>query len=173
MVSDRRRKQRRNLYLAVFLNFFLIIIDQIVKVWAYADLRGKNPFSYLSGTIVIEYAENRGAFLSLGAGLSEGGRLAIFVVGVFFILLFCIYSIIRSSHFTLSVVALSLIVAGGIGNLIDRIFRGFVVDYIHMGFPNLRTGVFNIADVAISTGIILMIFIQYKSGSNESEAAKK
>jgi signal peptidase II len=68
---------------------------------------------------------------------------------------------------TPSVVALALVIAGGIGNLIDRVVQGFVVDYVHMGLLGLRTGVFNVADVAISGGLLMLVALQYSSAADE------
>lgn len=155
--------EKRNLFLAAALAVFLVVVDQWVKVLAVAGLKGYSAHSYLGGTVVVEYAENRGAFLSLGATLSEDARFWVFVCGVAFILAFCLYSMARSLSHTASSMAFALVIAGGIGNLIDRIAQGYVVDYIHMGFGGVRTGVFNVADVAISAGLILLMFFQYKT----------
>ena len=164
-----RAPEKRNAALAAFLVVFFIVVDQLVKVMAYRDLRGRPRLSYLNDFIVVEYAENRGAFLSLGAALSESARFWVFVVGVGAILAFCVYSLAKSLKHTPSVVALALVISGGIGNLIDRVMQGYVIDYVHMGFSGLRTGVFNVADVAISGGLLLLVGLQY---ANPTEAKK-
>jgi signal peptidase II len=155
--------QKRNLFMSAAVIVLLLVLDQWVKVLAVNSLKGFAGHSFLNGFVVVEYAENRGAFLSLGANLSDEARMWLFVVGVFFILAFCFYSLFRALSHTPSVISFSLVIAGGIGNLIDRMAQGYVVDYIHMGFSGLRTGVFNIADVAISAGLILLIFLQYRA----------
>lgn len=160
--------EKRNIWLAILVTIALVVIDQAVKVVALRGLRGQPSFSYLGNFITFEYAENRGAFLSLGASLSETGRFWIFVIGVFFILGFCIWSLVKSLRHTPSVVALALVIAGGVGNLIDRVVQGYVVDYVHMGVWGLRTGVFNIADVAISGGLLLLVGLQYAPGADEA-----
>lgn len=156
-------KHKKNLLVAAALIFVLIVLDQWVKALAVAHLKGQRGYTYLGEFIHIEYAENRGAFLSLGASLSDEARLWVFVFGVVLILAFCLYSLFRSLAHTPSVVAYSLVIAGGIGNLVDRALQGYVVDYIHMGIGFLRTGVFNVADVAISAGLIYLIFLQYRA----------
>lgn len=155
-------KHKKNLAVAGALILALIVLDQWVKALAVTHLRGQQGFTYFGDFIHIEYAENRGAFLSLGASLSDEARLWVFVFGVVLILAFCLYSLFRSLAHTPSVVAYSLVIAGGIGNLVDRAIQGYVVDYIHMGFGFLRTGVFNVADVAISGGLLYLIFLQYR-----------
>lgn len=165
-------QEKKNLWLSLALTIFLLILDQWVKVLAVDFLKNGPHFSYLSGFVVVEYAENRGAFLSLGASLSDTARLWVFVVGVIFILGFCLYSLWKSASHTAISLSYALVISGGIGNLIDRVRQGYVVDYIHMGFSGLRTGVFNVADVAISAGLILLIFFQYRSSPNEADSKK-
>lgn len=165
-------KHKKNLLVASAIILVLIVLDQWVKALAVTHLKGQRGYTYLGEFIHIEYAENRGAFLSLGASLSDEARLWVFVFGVVLILAFCLYSLFRSLAHTPSVVAYSLVIAGGIGNLVDRAVQGYVVDYIHMGIGFLRTGVFNVADVAISAGLLYLIFLQYRSPSGASAGAK-
>ena len=61
----------------------------------------------------------------------------------------------------MAIVALSSVISGGVGNLIDRIWRGSVIDFIYIGVGPLHTGVFNIADMAITGGLMLMLYEQY------------
>jgi signal peptidase II len=164
--------EKRNIVIAIAVTILLVVVDQVVKVIAARGLRGQPSFSYLGNFITFEYAENRGAFLSLGASLSETGRFWIFVIGVFFILGFCVWSLVKSLRHTPSVVALALVIAGGIGNLIDRVVQGYVVDYVHMGLFGLRTGVFNVADIAISGGLLLLVGLQYSPGAEEAAKAE-
>ena len=79
-------KKQRNLLIAALVIVAVILLDQWVKALAVAHLRGQMGYAYLDNFIRIEYAENRGAFLSLGAGLSDQARLWIFVFGVVLIL---------------------------------------------------------------------------------------
>jgi signal peptidase II len=152
----------------VFLN---VVADQFVKLLAASYLRGKPGYSFLGGMLRIEYAENTGAFLSLGASLSQEARTWIFIFGVVVILAFCVYSLVRQAHNWWAVVALSCVIAGGVGNLIDRVIRGSVIDYLYMSAGPLHTGVFNVADMAISLGLVIMLWAQY--GSDSEDAPKK
>lgn len=162
---------RRNLSIAAVIVVVLVAIDQWAKIWAYHHLRGQLGYSYFDNFVRVEYAENRGAFLSLGAGLTEEMRFWVFVVGVAFILGFCLYSLWRAREDFWSSFAFALVIAGGVGNLIDRVAQGFVIDYVHMGFATLRTGVFNVADVAISGGLILLVALQYLRPGDDSKSA--
>lgn len=162
MTMSVAEQRKQNLIIAAAIIVGLIVLDQAVKVVARASLAGHPGYSFLGGMIQVEYAENRGAFLSLGAQLSESARSLLFVFGASAMLLFCLYWLWKTASQRLSMVAFALVIAGGVGNLIDRAFRGSVTDYVHMGIGGLRTGVFNVADVAISVGFCLLLFLQYK-----------
>lgn len=133
--------------------------DQLTKFWAKKEL-SPEPHSVLGGLIQLEYAENRGAFMSLGSALSDDAYLvflfllAAVVVGVLVVLAFRGHTL-NLLQFT----ALSFVAAGGCGNLIDRILHhGRVVDWVSVGFERLRTGVFNLADVAVIAGALMFLW---------------
>lgn len=138
-----------------------VVLDQLVKLLAAQSLKGRPGYSFLGDTVRLEYAENTGAFLSLGAQLDQGTRTLFFVLGVVVIIAFCLVWLVKSANHWLAIIALSSVISGGIGNLIDRVWRGSVIDFIYMGIGPLHTGVFNIADIAISGGLLLMLYDQY------------
>jgi len=131
--------------------------DQVSKDLARSHLMGGARQSWLGDSIRLVYAENSGGFLSLGAGLPAGLRTALFSFGTAVILAACIVAIARHRTLTLSGFGLTLIVAGGLSNLADRVARGSVVDFLNVGIGPLRTGIFNVADMAITTGIVLTV----------------
>lgn len=134
--------------------------DQTTKQLAVNHLKGAPPQSYLGDVFRIHYAENPGAFLSLAANLPPEVRFWLLTVINGVVLLF-VGSIVflRADLDRVSLVALTLILAGGIGNLIDRVTtqNGVVIDFLNLGIGSLRTGVFNVADMAISTGFVLLL----------------
>jgi signal peptidase II len=131
--------------------------DQSTKAVARLHLAERPALSFAGGTLRLQYAENKGAFLSLGSSLPEGARLAIFIGGVAAVLAALLLCAVGARNST-TVVALSLICAGGLSNLLDRIaYGGYVIDFINLGIGRLRTGVFNVADLAISIGILLLM----------------
>ena len=104
------------------------------------------------------YAENTGAFLSLGAELPEQARFLLFVVLVGPILILGLAFAFKSDQLTpAQKMGMILAVGGGLGNLIDRINHGAVVDFVSLGIGPLRTGIFNLADVAITAGLVLFL----------------
>jgi signal peptidase II len=137
--------------------------DQVSKDIAKENLKYSEPISYFGNTFRLQYAENSGAFLSLGSELSENIRtyLFTFVSGGLLVGLL-LYILVNHQFSWRQVIALSLILGGGSGNLLDRILNdGHVIDFMNMGIGSIRTGIFNIADVLIMTGMSLVILFSY------------
>lgn len=142
--------------------------DQATKILAKTHLPDRPPYVLLNGAVRIQYAENTGAFLSLGAELPEQARFFLFVVLVGSILAAGLAFAFASRRLGLwQKAGLILAVGGGIGNLIDRIAHGAVVDFVSLGIGPLRTGIFNVADVAITAGLVL--FLMSASPPEEGE----
>jgi signal peptidase II len=141
----------------------LVLLDQWTKQLAVKYLKDSAPINYLDGMFQLLYAENPGAFLGMGGNMSSTTRFVIFGLFVAIGLVVMFWSILKnkiSSHETFSY---SFILAGGIGNVIDRLTHanGHVVDFMFIDLkfaPLARTGVFNIADVAIVIGVLLLVF---------------
>ncbi|HYU35741.1 MAG TPA: signal peptidase II [Thermoanaerobaculia bacterium] len=132
--------------------------DQAIKILAKSHLSSSLPLEFLNGAVRVQYAENTGAFLSLGADLPEKARFLLFVGLVGPILITGLAFAFKSHRMTLTQkMGLILAVGGGIGNLIDRITHGAVVDFVSLGIGPLRTGIFNLADVAITVGLLLFL----------------
>jgi signal peptidase II len=130
--------------------------DRVTKHVA-TSMAGMPWKSYLADTVWLGYAENPGGFLSLGAGLPEGIRTLIFTGATGLMLVaVTVYALWRGVH-GLAAIGLTLFVAGGASNWIDRALRGSVVDFLHVGIGSVRTGVFNVADVAILLGVALFV----------------
>src|SRR5437764_1146550 len=132
--------------------------DQMAKVTARHYLP-PSPITYLRGLLRLQYVENSGAFLSAGANLSERERFWVFTIftGVGLVGLLLYVATSRRLQFA-QVIAFSLMIGGGAGNLIDRVFNhGAVIDFVNLGVGRLRTGVFNAADVEILAGITLLL----------------
>lgn len=161
-------QQKQKLIVSLLIVFAWVILDQATKLVAAANLRGRPGLSYLGDSFRLEYAENTGAFLSLGAQLDQGTRSLFFIFGVVIIIGFCVLWLVRSANTWLTVVALSSVISGGVGNLIDRVWRGYVIDFIYMGVGPLHTGVLNIADIAITGGLMLMLWDQYWNEKKEA-----
>ena len=129
----------------------VLILDQLSKVWAKASAPREEAWTYLGDTLRVQLAHNYGAFLSLGGSLPQGWLS--FAVGVILAGL-AAYLLFAKRIQPTSVLPLSLVLGGGVSNLIDRIaYGGYVVDFLNLGIGSLRTGIFNVADIAISAGV--------------------
>ncbi|MCA9727230.1 MAG: signal peptidase II [Candidatus Eisenbacteria bacterium] len=156
-------------WLPISLALLTIALDQVGKWLALQYLRGEPIHSYLGDTVRLQYARNTGAFLGMGAALPDVARIAIFTVGTGAILVICVVIALRRHWPRAAVIGLPLVFAGGISNLIDRVLRGSVVDYFNMGIGAFRTGIFNVADMAILLGVGFLLF-SHESTREESDA---
>ena len=131
--------------------------DRVTKHVATTMLAGKPSVSYLADTFRLEYAENPGAFMSMGRGLPDWARIAFLTVGAGVGLLVVAVAAFRFRWIGLSFIGGILFISGGASNLIDRIAWGSVVDLMNVGLGPLRTGIFNVADVALVAGVVLIV----------------
>lgn len=158
-------RARLPVFFAVFIG--QVVLDQWTKQLAIAHLKDTPTLVYWGDLFRLTYATNEGAFLSLGASLPPGARYWLLTIGVGLLLLgLTIYALFSEPIWKTKldrwqVGAYSLIASGGFSNWVDRArFEGSVVDFMNLGlgslrigsFP-LRTGVFNVADLAILGGI--------------------
>jgi len=116
--------------------------------------------SYLHNTIKLEYAENTGAALNLGDSLSKTASFWVLsMMPLALMVALVVYTLNNLDKLnTLKMVALALIFAGGMGNVIDRVFFDrHVTDFMNVGIAGLRTGIFNVADMAVTAGAICLL----------------
>jgi signal peptidase II len=149
--------------------FFCVGCDQVTKNIARRSLANSEPIIFLNNIFRLQYVENPGAFLSLGAGSPEQIRFWIFT---FFTGLFLagmlVYLLFSSNISKDKMISLSLVVGGGVGNLIDRIFNeGRVIDFMNIGIGSLRTGVFNVADILLSFGVVCFFAISFNDSKKK------
>ena len=124
--------------------------DRLSKLWIMSNVQLGETFAHLP-LFDFTYVQNKGAAFSM-----LSGRLGILsVISVLFCIGVVVYFIIKRPKQKLWCTALSLMFAGALGNAWDRIFYGYVVDFIQTNFMNFA--VFNIADIAITAGAALMV----------------
>jgi len=139
----------------------VIAIDQWTKALARTHL-SPFPRTYAGGLLSLLHTENEGAFLSLGSSLPHATRTLIFTGAVSIAVLLALGMIILDRVHGLDAIAVALIAAGGIGNLIDRIWRdGRVTDFLYLAIGPLHTGVFNVADMAITGAVIWLLLSSF------------
>ncbi len=150
----------------LFVLFALVACDQGTKSVAQNYLSTTEPILLLDGMVRLQLMENPGAFLSLGANLPPAAQYWIFTILVGAILVGVTVYLVRETHriSTTTLVAIALLLGGGIGNLIDRLVNeGRVIDFMNVGIGGLRTGVFNVADMAIMAGVGLIMLSALRS----------
>lgn len=139
----------------VFLS--LIFLDQLTKFWAVANLRGQNPIHIIDNQLSFIYVENRGAAF----GILQDRRI-FFIILTTIVIVFLFGYLLRHyrTHSFWANLALVLIMVGALGNLIDRIRLGYVVDFIALKFGGLLNfPVFNIADMAVVSGALVLVYL--------------
>jgi signal peptidase II len=145
-----------------------ISCDRITKHVAVSTLAGSPSRSFFADTVRLEYVENSGAFLSLGATWPDEIRIAVFGVGNGLLLLALVTIAIRLRWPRLALLGVSVFVAGGASNLLDRIVYGNVIDFMNVGVGPLRTGIFNVADMAVMLGAAIVLWAGYRSETDVS-----
>lgn len=136
--------------LYVILSVLLVIADQITKFLTVKYLSPSGNIVVLKNILSLTYVENRGAAF----GILQDGRWFFIVVTIIILAALTYYIKKHPGKGKLFNLSVSLIYAGAIGNFIDRLFKGYVVDMIHATFINFP--VFNFADCLIVVGVILL-----------------
>jgi len=136
--------------------------DRVTKHLAMTTLAGMPEQSFLGDTIRLDYHENTGGFLSAGATWRPEVRAVVFQIANGAFLLGTLIIAARRRWSRLAAAGLLLFLAGGISNLVDRVAMGRVIDFLNVGIGPLRTGVFNVADVAIIAGVALLMLERWR-----------
>jgi signal peptidase II len=160
---------RRRLFVFAFVLVACVGCDHAAKQVAIQLLAEGRGLSLLGGVVQLQLVANPGAFLSLGAGLPEALRHFLLIGLVPLALLVVCWLIWRSPGASRAqAAALGLVAGGGLANWIDRVADdGAVTDYVSLGLGALRTGIFNLADVAIVAGVLLLL----RAGAGSSAGA--
>ena len=139
----------RSLIIAIF----ILIIDQIVKISIDSFLRISELITVIPNFFYITKVYNDGAAWSM----FDGSVAFLIIVAIVALIFLISYQKIFQKNFR-NIVAFALIYGGLLGNLVDRIVYGYVIDYIKLLFGNFSFPVFNLADMAIVSGFILLIY---------------
>lgn len=128
----------------------LIGADQLVKYWVVQGISPEDCFRIIPGVLDFVYVKNTGAAFSIFSGRT--GILGI--LSIAFCIAVIVYTVVKKPGHPLMRGALSLLFAGAVGNAMDRIARGYVIDFIQVTFVDFP--VFNIADICITVGAVLL-----------------
>jgi signal peptidase II len=151
----------RRVFLFVAVLSLTIGCDQATKVAATALLEPGAALSLASGTVRLELVHNPGAFMSLGAALPLSVRRPLLLGIIPLVVLGASLPALRStSSRTISLLAGALLAGGGLSNWLDRLGHdGLVTDFVSLGMGPVRTGIFNLADLAVVAGVLLLVAV--------------
>ncbi len=159
-----RHPTRIRFIFAILILFLCVGCDQATKSIATRKLMDSPPRSFLAGPVRFEYALNAGGFLSLGSKMPNELRKWVFIAFNSCVLIgLCAFLILKRGVSVSLFASIALIFAGGIGNMIDRVSHGgLVTDFINLGIGPIRTGIFNVADVAVTFGVIAIGYLSIR-----------
>lgn len=127
-------------------------------MWYYEEI------GFLSNHLILTKVENTGAFLSVGNSLPAQVRFWLLSLLPLLVLAGgLVYLIRKESLSPLAVTGISFLIGGGIGNLYDRLVYGSVTDFLHIDIGIAQTGIFNLADVSITSGVIMILFSSWQN----------
>ncbi len=144
------RLRNKNIWCPVMI-IMIIAFDQITKYIAKSTLYPDKAIHFIDGFLEFRYAENTGVAFSM----FSGGRWVFIILTSAVAIGMLVYMFTRAQKNLWLYWSLGVIVAGAIGNLIDRIFLGYVIDFINPTF--VRFAVFNIADCAVTLGTVSLV----------------
>ena len=152
---------RRSAHWAVFASLAaaIVVTDQLTKAWLVAHLAPRQVVDVFGDVVRLVFSQNSGALF----GLFHDQALLFGLVSIGVVGLIVAYHGHSPRSLYLSI-ALGLLLGGALGNMIDRLRLGYVVDFVDLGFGNLRWYTFNVADAAISAAIVLLVAVAIVPG---------
>lgn len=146
----------------ISLIIFLIVFDQLIKFLVTLNFNLGEEFVIINNFLKFIYIKNTGAAF----GMFSGNTFMLILIAIVLIW-YLIKEIKTNLNNRLSIISFSLVLGGALGNLIDRVFRGYVVDYISFTLFNSEMAIFNMADIYITFGVLLLLYIVIRDGRNE------
>ena len=165
MDHQRLSTVQQKLFILVPTSLFCILTDQVSKFIAKTVLDNQEQVPLLGGWLTFSYIENPYGFLGILTQVDIGPRQAMLLFGVLVLLFIVILYILRSSALTKPhLIYLSMILGGGMSNLLDRFIQNIgVIDYMSFGYGSIKTGLCNLADIYILIGGFLLGFLITKN----------
>lgn len=160
-------KRSISVYLFILFN---IVLDQISKVLVRKYINPNNQIELIGDYFLMLNVENTGAFLGMGSDFNPILKQILLIAMPILVLGYLIFYILKTTNLdTLSTFALAAIAGGGIANICDRIRFGSVTDFLFIDLGGVfKTGIFNIADVSVSTGMIILLVMTFKPNKKAS-----
>lgn len=169
-MRSQKKKPLKFYFLLIVIVSLVSAIDQVTKTYIARSLKLYESTVVIRHFFSLTYTRNPGAAFGFLAEQDGAFRSVFFLIISGIALVFLVYFFIKTpSEDTLSMIALSLILGGAIGNFLDRIQRGEVIDFLDFYIGNHHWWIFNVADSAITVGISLLILQSFLKKTKENE----
>lgn len=143
------------------ISVILVFIDQIIKYIVDLNLMLNNSINIINGFFRITYVQNTGAAFSI----FENKQLFLIIITI--VALFIMFYFLKNKTFKKhETIIYSMILSGVLANLVDRIFRGYVIDYLDFKIFNYDFPIFNLADIMIVSGCFCLIISMFVGDKN-------
>lgn len=159
---------KKRYYFSLIVIFILIVFDQLTKLLIVKNYSLNGSVIIIKNFLKFYYINNYGASFGI-----FGGKTIFIVFLTLLILLYLLKSIQKDKNNRLLLFSSILIFGGAIGNLIDRVFRGYVIDFISFTLFNNEMPIFNLADIYITFGVILYLYMLFMEGKNERNSNRR
>lgn len=138
--------------------------DQISKGVVRKNVSSRDYIQLMNDNLILTKIENTGAMLGFGDSLPPILKIILLQAVPTMVLLILLYRILQKSNLNKwLIIAFTFVIGGGIGNLIDRVAYGSVTDFFQIRLGFFKTGIFNMADVSVTTGVLLILFLSFKN----------
>jgi signal peptidase II len=149
---------KRSIFIAVLV-IANIAIDQISKFWVRANVEVRSETEIIGQKFILSNVENTGAFLGFGSDLNPTIKIILLLILPILVLGMVLrHVLIDKTIDQFSLIGYCCVIGGGIANVFDRVVYGSVTDFWHIDLGGVfKTGIFNIADISVTTGLIMII----------------
>ena len=157
-------EKKRNISISIIIALS-IFLDQVSKILIRNNVEQYSDIKLIGEYFILTNVENSGAFLGMGSGFSPIMKSVFLIILPIIVLISIIVYVYMDKEIDkISLIGFSIIIGGGIGNIFDRIIYGSVTDFLFIDLGGIfKTGIFNIADLAVTTGMILILLMSFKN----------
>ena len=159
--------KKKSLY-SIIIIIILTLLDQITKLLVVKFFDVDDYLIIIKDFLKFYYIKNIGASFGI-----FGGKTIMLILITFLVILYIIYEMKNNKNNKLSLFSCILILSGAFGNLIDRLFRGYVIDFISFTLLKKEMAIFNLADIYITFGVILYIYVILMEGNSYGNKSKR
>lgn len=155
---------KRSIYISIVI-ILTIVVDQVSKILVRKNINPNEVISIIGNYFSLHNVENTGAFLGMGSDLNPTLRIILLLVLPIAVLGFVLRYLLKDKTLdNWSIFAFASIIGGGIANVFDRVVYGSVTDFFYIKLTDLlRTGIFNMADLSVTTGMIILVIASFRN----------